>query len=198
MIESDILKKERKRVVSVKYNIQIGLRLSEQLLQLLIELGKDLERINVIFVILGILDTSIKSHIKGSVSMAIDLQSPSIPTMLTENYYSQQMDPFTRAHRDELNAVIPYPPTVPIAFNAYIRYDGSGVGDENYNVGYKQQPVPSGIISSWTAGRYESPDLPVTHLPFAYAFTESTFPRYQSTNQPVYRNLRAPGINEGV
>lgn len=130
--------------------------------------------------------------------MNINLQSPFLPTMETEEYDNYRTDPFTTARRNELNAVIPYTPTMPVVFNAYIRYDGSGVGDENYDVGYHQLPVPSGIISSWMAGSFESPNLPVTHLPFSQAFTEAAFARYQSTNQPVYRNLRAPGINEGA
>lgn len=135
---------------------------------------------------------------KTGASMAMNLQSPFVPTMDSDEYNNYRTDPFTTARRDELNAVIAYTPTMPTVFNAYIRYDGSGVGDENYNVGYKQLPVQSGIIDSWQAGAYEAPNVPVSHLPFSSAFTEAAFARNQSSNQPVYRNLRAPGINEGA
>lgn len=128
--------------------------------------------------------------------MAMNLQSPYLPTFDSPNYDSGRTDPFTTARTNELNAVIPYTPTVPPTFHDYIRYDGSGVGDENYNVGYHQQPVQSGIIDSWTAGRYEAPNIPVSHLPYSQGLNEATLVRYQSSNQPVYRNWRAPGINE--
>lgn len=128
----------------------------------------------------------------------MNLQSPFLPTSHGDDYNAYMRDPFTAARRNELNAVVPYPPTVPPVFNVAVRYDGSGIGDQNYNVGYHQAPVASGIISSWQAGRFEAPDVPVTHLPFVSALSGTTFARPQSSNQPVYRNLRAPGINEGI
>lgn len=130
--------------------------------------------------------------------MALNLQAPFIPVENADVYNSRRGDSFTNAVRDHLNAVYPYPPTVPPAFPINQRYDGSGVGDENYNVGYHQLPVASGLINSWQAGRFEAPDVPVSHLPFASQIAASTFARSQSSNQPVYRNLRAPGINEGA
>lgn len=130
--------------------------------------------------------------------MAMNLQAPFLPVEHGDQYNTSRGDPFTTARRDELNAVTPYVPTTPPVFPTYVRYDGSGVGDENYNVGYHQLPIPSGLISSWQAGTFEAPNIPVSHLPFGQEITAATFARPQASRQPVYRNLRAPGINEGA
>ncbi len=126
--------------------------------------------------------------------MATDLSSPGIPTFYQPQGYNPQYDSDTVDLQDRLNAVTPYQPTMPPAFPRYIRSTGPGVGDENYNVGYKMLPVPSGIVNERS---YESPDVPFTHLSFSQSLYDSTLPRQQVSKRTVYTSLRAPGINEG-
>lgn len=129
--------------------------------------------------------------------MAVDLVAPGIPTQDNQSGYNPVYDRITENARDHLNQVYPYQPTMPVAFPAYVRTYGPGVGDENYNVGWHHVPVPSGIIPEAAVGRYESPDVPVSHLPFQQALYNTTLVQRQVSGSFVYQSLRAPGINEG-
>lgn len=130
--------------------------------------------------------------------MAVDLFAPGIPTQDMPDGDNGMYDPFTTALRDQLNAVVPYQPTPPPLFPLYVRYPGLGIYEYQYtNVGWHQLPVPSGIISSEEAGRFEAPDIPVTHLPFKEAIYNSTLAQPQSGGRILYAALRSPGINEG-
>jgi hypothetical protein len=67
--------------------------------------------------------------------------------------------------------------------------------DQGYDVGWKEQMVPNEVIV--LPYHYESPELPVTQLPYSQAIFDSTLSRKQVNDEVVYTNLRAPGINEG-
>lgn len=126
------------------------------------------------------------------------LNSPGIPTQDNQDGYNPMYDNITVQLRDNLNAQYEYVPTMLApTFPAYIRSTGPGVGDENYNVGWKQVPVASGIIPEAEVGRYESPDLPVSHTPFSQAIYDSTLAKRQIGGQIIYSAMRSPGINEG-
>lgn len=124
-----------------------------------------------------------------------DLTSPAIPTQ--DGMAEGQYDPMTVTLRDTLNAQVPYVPTTAPSFPVYVRSYGPGIGDSQYNVGYKQLPVDPGILSSVQVGQFESPDVPVTHLPYTYALYNSTLIQPQRGQVVIYA-MRAPGINEGV
>lgn len=123
------------------------------------------------------------------------LTSPSIPTDMGDSYVNTGQDPFTVGLRDQLNSVIPYQPTMPPVFNHWVRSYGPGVGDWNYDVGYKHVPVGNQVIPMIM--RFEAPEVPVTHLPFRPVLFDSTQPYQQAQNELMYPNLRAPAINEG-
>jgi hypothetical protein len=108
-----------------------------------------------------------------------------------DNYGS----PETVALREQLNSVIPYQPTMPPVFNHWVRSYGPGVGDWNYNVGYHHVPVGNQVKPAIPA--YEAPDVWVRHLPFNAQIYGSTLFYDNAQKDPIYRNLRAPAINEG-
>jgi hypothetical protein len=127
------------------------------------------------------------------------LTSPALPTHWNNgaegSYINTQSDPYTFALRDQLNSVIPYQPTMPPVFNHWVRSYGPGLKDWEYNVGWKHVPVGNQVIPMIV--RFESPDVPVTHLPYRPVLFESTLPYQQAQNEIYYSNLRAPAINEG-
>ena len=123
--------------------------------------------------------------------MALNLTSPNLPTAYEpETVY----DPNTVALRGWMDAVYPYPPTTPPVYHIYNGQYDTGVGDDQYNVGYKQLPVANEFIP--TLMSYEAPDVPVTHLPFKQQLYNTTLVQRTVDHQVVY-SLRAPGINEG-
>lgn len=130
--------------------------------------------------------------------MAIDLASPAINTVEHPSGQNGSYDQYTVQLRDQMNAVIAYPPTIPPTFPAYVRYPGLGIYEEQYsNVGWHHLPVASGTVSSIEIGRFESPEIPVTHLSYAQSIFNSTMMQSQQAGRRIYTALRAPGINEG-
>lgn len=131
--------------------------------------------------------------------MGMDLESPYLPTGMDVgiNGYPTIPDPYTVTLTDWMNQVEPYPPTQPPVFHLYVRSHGPGVGDENYNVGYKQVPVPQGNIPIAYVGDHEAPEIPVTHLPYMQQMYNTTLVKATVAGQTVYPSLRSPGINEG-
>ncbi len=125
------------------------------------------------------------------------MDAPGIPTQDNQDGYNPRYDGHTTSLRQQLDAEVPYQPTTAPTFPRWVRSYGPGVGDENYNVGWHHVPVPSGIIVEAAVGRYESPDVPVTHLPFKQALYNTTLAQRQISGHIVYSSLRAPGINEG-
>jgi hypothetical protein len=123
------------------------------------------------------------------------LTSPAIPSEMSDSFVNTGQDPHTVVLRDALNAVTPYQPTMPPVFNTWVRSTGPGIGDSQYDVGYKQVPVGNQVIPMIL--RFEAPDVPVTHLPFRAVLYDSSLPYQQSQNLIIYPNLRSPAINEG-
>lgn len=130
---------------------------------------------------------------------AMDLEAPSpLVSFGDDSYtvvqYNPVYDAGTIALTDSLNAVTPFPPTMPIVFNTWVRSYGPGIGDSQYNVGFHQADVPQSVIIT---GNYEAPDVPVTHLPFASQLYNSTLTQQQA-GDIIFNSLRAPTINEGL
>ena len=123
------------------------------------------------------------------------LTAPGIPTTPEGSYINTQSDPMTVGLRDQLNSVIPYQPTMPPVFNHWVRSYGPGIGDENYDVGYKHVFVGNQVTP--LVVRYEAPDPWVRHLPYRQLISDSTQFYQQAQNEIYYSNLRAPAINEG-
>lgn len=97
----------------------------------------------------------------------------------------------------QLNAVTPQAITTqPIqrAPSSIWQYPDVGLDDRMYNVGYHQLPVDNQVSF---IPRYESPEIPVTHLPFKDALFNSTQRTQQAGQKLAFTGLRAPGVNEG-
>lgn len=75
-----------------------------------------------------------------------------------------------------------------------LQYPDVGLYDSMYYPStYRMLPVDNQVTQ---VHHYESPEVPVTNLPFSQALYNSTLVQEQVNGQIVY-NLRAPGINEG-
>src|SRR5215469_11123157 len=94
------------------------------------------------------------------------LSSPSLCEQDEQNPYGagNYDSPETVGLRQALNAVTPYQPTMPPVYNTWVRSTGPGVGDENYDVGYKQVPVGNQVKPAIPA--YEAPEIWWRHLPY--------------------------------
>lgn len=125
---------------------------------------------------------------------AFDLVAPGIPTQDMPDGWNYVADARTVALRDALNAEQPYPPTIAPTFYQAVRTTGPGIGDAQYNVGWHQLPVPAGIKH---ISHFESPNVPVTNLPFRENLYNSTLVQKTVNHQIVYSAYRAPAINEG-
>jgi len=120
--------------------------------------------------------------------------SPGIPTENGE--YNPQYDEKTVTLTDYLNAVVDQVPTSRHTQRANV-ITNSDVGilpDTSYNVGYHMKIFDNNDVH--IISRFESPDVPVTHIPFNNALKNSTYTQNQVT-PPIPLNLRAPSINEG-
>jgi hypothetical protein len=97
--------------------------------------------------------------------------------------------------RDQLNAVTYFEPTYPPAFPVWVRTYGP-TNDEQVNVGFHQDDVNPYIQPMLV--RYESPDVPVTHLPYSEQLFNSTLTQATIAGQIVFNALRSPTPNEGI
>lgn len=122
------------------------------------------------------------------------LTAPGIPTLPEGGYVNTQQDPNTVELRSALNSVTPYQPTMPPVFNTWVRSYGPGIGDSQYDVGYKHVPVGNQVTPLIV--RYEAPDPWVRHLPYRQVLYDSSNIYQQAQNEIFYSNLRAPAINE--
>ncbi len=132
--------------------------------------------------------------------------APGIPTSTNDSYgdiepYNPKWDSVTSALTDRLNAVSYQVPTMTafVQRQFVANHDVGILPDSAYNVGYHQVPVDNQVNNKpgITMFRYESPDTPVSHTPFAQAIVNSMGATRQVSNPPYSFNLRAPNINEG-
>jgi hypothetical protein len=149
---------------------------------------------------------------------AMDLQSPMIPTWDATGGYDgnivpyQAPDPYTSTLRDALNAQVTYVPTMlPPTFPVYVRAQDNGPGDSIYSPdGVYSQPYDYMFTSRWGASnydpmiqpvvtRYESPEMPYTHLSYNELILDSTISMNQGApGGQLSVSLRAPYQNEGM
>jgi hypothetical protein len=95
-----------------------------------------------------------------------------------------------------LNSVKQIPYTTPSFNRAVIWTNGDvGLDDRQYNVGYKQVPVDNQVAKLFT--HFESPELPVTQLPFNESINKSAQKIIDNVPNKMLFSLRAPDINEG-
>jgi hypothetical protein len=130
--------------------------------------------------------------------MAMDLEAPGIPIYWGTGEmveYEPTYDAATVAMRDSLNAVTYYQPTMPPAFQTWVRTYGP-TNDESVNVGFHQADV-NPIIQP-TLYRYEAPDVPVRHLPYQELLFNSTLVQETVAGNVIFNALRSPTPNEGI
>lgn len=148
---------------------------------------------------------------------AMDLQSPMIPTWDATGGYDggiepyQIPDPISSSLRDNLNAQVPYPPTMlQPTFPVYVRAQDNGPGDRDYSPdGVYSQPYDELFTSRWGASNYdpmfmpmivrhEAPEMPYSHLSYDELIYDSTLAMNQGSSSTKFISLRAPLINEGL
>lgn len=128
---------------------------------------------------------------------ALNLEAPGLTTLVVDEavQYTPTYDQNTVDLRNQLNEVTYYEPTFPPAFNTWVRTYGP-TNDETINVGFHQADVPSGIVQNMY--RYESPDVPVTHLAWQESLFNTTLTSMSVGGQVIFNALRSPTPNEGI
>lgn len=149
---------------------------------------------------------------------AMDLQSPMIPTWDATGGYEGGVVPYQAPDlvssqlRDQLNAQVPYTPTMlPPTFPVYVRAQDNGPGETVWSPdGVFTQPYDYYFTSRYGASnfdpmvqptivRFEAPEPNYNLLSWHELIAESTLSMNQGGPGPQFTQaLRAPAINEGM
>lgn len=149
---------------------------------------------------------------------AMDLQSPMIPTWDATGGYDGGIIPYqapdltSSALRDQLNAQVPYTPTMlQPTFPVYVRATDNGPGENVWSPdGIYSQPLDYQFTSRYGASnydpmtqpmivRFEAPEPNYNLLAWHELVAESTLSMNQGGPGPqMTQALRAPAINEGM